>query len=319
MTFKKVLQIFLGVVLIVLGVRVILFTGAFNVAAGAVIVILGVAMFFFEGSSAENHEQARETEAVEFELALEKEEKSSLEIEDDEPTSSKEAREVNGKKHGASRYYLVIFLIGILIFGVVEGAGVVGNWLSPEKELTEAELLQTLSDARMIKMQGRLKSTDRFTYLYVNDERVGTTVEKGWWDRSLQYQNKGRVLYTMSYSEHSPVEGDFHTYQYSGEESGILGYGQAALEDYRSVIYFYDAEDNPIGYVDVERSYAFYRDNWTVCDMEGDPIYDVTANYNPIDKQLIYTIIKCKESKVNVLQVMGLSFSTRMDIRDYYK
>ena len=210
-------------------------------------------------------------------------------------------------------------LVGLLVLvAVMQSAGVIGKPSSSEQAMSEKEFLQALSSANTIEMEGRLRSTDNFTYMSADGVRVGTAKQIGWFDTSWLFMNKGETLLAMSYSDDKPDEEKFTAYAYTGSDSGVLGYAQSDLVDSQEIIYFYNADVEPVGFVNVETAWVGYRDEWTVCDMDGNSVYTVTADYNALNRKLTYTIHKQKESEVNVLQVLGLRFMTGDAISSYY-
>lgn len=304
MIFKRILRIFSGVLLVVLGIQLMLADyGDFGVIGATTLIIAGGSLLLIEhwnkadkGRNAQKEQ--RTTDSWE----------ENKEIPDaDEPVS----------KSGTGAGWLgITVLLALLVF--MQSTGVVGNWLSPEARLDSDEFMEILSSANVIEMRGVLKSTNEFTYLYVNDERVGTVKNKGLWNMKWLFMNKGENLYSFTYSDHNPDESKYTTYEFTDQDGEVLCYSQTATEDGQHMLYFYNGDDKPVGYVNIEPDWVFYRDNWMVYSMEDVPAYRVTASYDAVNKQLSYVIVKQKDSEINVLQVMGLDYLTRGDISRYY-
>lgn len=153
MIFKRILRIFSGVLLVVLGIQLMFADyGDFGVIGATTLIIAGGSLLLFEHWNKDAQKEQRTTDSWE----------ENKEIPDaTEPVS----------KSGTGAGWLgITVLLALLVF--MQSTGVVGNWLSPEARLDSDEFMEILSSANVIEMRGVLKSTNEFTYLYVNDERV---------------------------------------------------------------------------------------------------------------------------------------------------
>ena len=315
MNMKKILRITAGVLTILLGLLMVISNySEFRVILATLLFIAGTTILYVGHTS---DQAARDNTVQNAPPSKEPKNNAAAKAEMEADAFTEERGRLPKADRAAFGWFGVVALLAVFV--VFQAFGTFSNWFAPEQALGEDEFLQVLGSAKIITMKGRLKSTDNFTYLYLDDKRIGTANVSGWWNMRWHFMNKGKTHYTMSYSDYTPDEDKFTVYAYTGSNSGDMGYAQTATEELQHMLYFYNAGGEPVGYVNVEPAWGFYRDEWAICNMNGETVYEVSANYNALDKQLTYTIVKQRESEINVLQAMGLRFLTDADIRNYYR